>query len=190
MSNALRTGGHLASHFGGTIPTLAVDSINLEIRNAASAGASTIRKFAPAWLLTNGTIRSFTDTTKSYVEFDTTISGNYYIVVRHRNHVAIMDSLPLQLDGSSVPIVYDFTTGQSKAYGSNPMKPVGTKYAMYAGDATSNGQVQNSDINTGIRPKLGQSGYINGDINLNGQVQNSDINTFTRPNLGRGSQVP
>jgi len=180
----------LASHFDGTIPAEAVDSVNIEIRNAESASVATTRKFQPAWVLTDGSIRGFTDTTLSYVEFDTT-AGDYYLVVRHRNHIAIMTAGTMVLAAAVPSAAYDFTTAQSSAFGSNSMKALaGSKFGLIAGDANSNGQIATSDINTIIRPALGQAGYRNADINLNGQVQNSDINTFTRPNLGRGTQVP
>jgi hypothetical protein len=189
MNKTLRTGGHLAAHFGSIpVPSEAVDSIGIELRNAASAVSATTRKYRPAWLLTDGTIRDFVDTTKNYVEYDT-LAGNYFIVVYHRNHIPIMTAVTQSLNGST-PSAYDFTTAQAQAYGSNSMKQIGSVYAMIAGDASGNGQVANSDINNVIRPTLGQSGYKNGDANLNGQVQNSDMNTYTRPNLGRGTQVP
>lgn len=190
MNKALRTDGHLASHFGSIpIPAEAVDSINVELRNAASASSSTTRKYRPAWLLTDGTIRSFTDTTKDYVEFDT-LAGNYCFVIYHRNHIPIMTAGTQELNGAT-PLPYDFTTAQSQAFGSNAMKALaGSKFGLVAGDAGGNGQVATSDINAIIRPALGQSGYRNADVSLNGQVQTSDVNTFTRPNLGRGTQVP
>lgn len=101
-----------------------------------------------------------------------------------------MSANALVLNGSSS--LYDFTTAQAKAYtsGANPMQNVGTKFAMIAGDATGNGQIATSDVNTGIRPKIGQSGYLLGDTSLNGQVANSDMNTYARPNIGKGTQVP
>ena len=191
MNKTLRTSGFLATHFGSIpIPTDAVDSINIELRNSASASGSTTRKFRPAWLLTDGTIRDFADTTASYVTFDT-LAGNYYLVISHRNHIAVMTAASQALNGVVPSAPYDFTTSQSQAFGSNPMKAVtGGRFAMIAGDASGNGQVATSDINTFIRPRLGQSGYQNADINLNGQIQTSDINTYARPNLGKGTQVP
>jgi hypothetical protein len=190
MNKTLRTGGYLAAHFGSIpIPSEAVDSITVELRNAASSSGATTRKYRPAWLLTDGTIRAFSDTTKTYVEFDT-LAGNYYLVVYHRNHIPIITAATQQLNGAT-PLLYDFTTAQSQAFGSNPMKAlVGGTFGLIAGDASGNSQVATSDINSIIRPRLGQSGYQNADISLNGQIQNSDINTFTRPNLGRGSQIP
>jgi len=189
MSNSLRTSGILATKFpGAAIPGLAVDSISVEIRNATTAGSSTILLSTPAWLLTDGTVRGFADTTKSYLTFPTS-PGSFYIVIRHRNHLAIMSKNPVSLN-STTP-TYDFTTAQTQAYGSpNAMILVGTRYCMISGDADGNGQVQNSDVNTGIRPNLGLSGCLNADANLDGQVQNTDVNFYTRPNLGHGTQVP
>jgi hypothetical protein len=189
MNKTLRSGGSLAAHFGAIpIPSEAVDSITIELRNAASASGAATRKYLPAWLLTDGTIRSFADTSKSYVEFDT-LAGSYYLVVSHRNHIPIMTGAAQLLNGAT-PTAYDFTTAQSQAYGSSSMKALaGGQFGMIAGDANGNGQVATTDVNT-IRPRIGQSGYNNADMNLNGQVQNSDMNTYTRPNLGRGSQVP
>ena len=191
MNKSLRTGGFLSAHFAAVpIPVDAVDSINIELRNAVSASASSIRKFRPAWLLTDGTIRDFADTTANYVTFDT-LAGVYYLVISHRNHIAVLTATALSLNGAQPLTPYDFTTSQSQAYGTNPMKAVvGGRFALIAGDASGNGQVATSDVNSMIRPRLGQSGYQNADINLNGQIQTSDINTYTRPNIGKGTQVP
>jgi len=182
-------GGALQSHFTTVaIPSLAVDSINVELRNAESAASSTIRKFAPAWLMTDGTIRNFTDETKSYVEFDTTIAGSYYLVVRHRNHLAVMDSLPQNIDGSTSPAVYDFTTAQNKAYGTNPMVLMGTKYSMFAGDADANAGVGASDL-VSVLGAVGLVVYTVNDMDMNGGVGASDL-VLTQANVGQISQLP
>jgi hypothetical protein len=154
---------------------LAIDTIRIEIRPSAT---SSIRKSAPAWLLTNGTIRAFADTTKDYVVFDTT-AGYYFVVVRHRNHLAIMSKDSISLDPT--PVLYNFTTGQSQAYGTNGMVGIGTKYAMWAGDVTGNGilrynlggndrlpiltRIGGTNINATV------SGYYNEDVNMNGVVR-------------------
>jgi hypothetical protein len=188
MSTALNTGGYLASHFGAIpIPYRAVDSIQLEIRDAASAAGSTVRKYAPAWLLADGTIRSFSDTTLTYAEFDTT-EGNYYIVVRHRNHLAIMSATAQAL--SYVETNYDFTTGQAQAYGTNAMATlsVGTAFGLPAADVNVNGGVGGDDI-TSVRVAVGIAGYNVNDVNMNGGVGGDDI-TATRTNVGFSTQVP
>jgi hypothetical protein len=190
MRTDLKTGGILASHFSGVpIPSQAVDSITVEIRNALSAAASTVRVLRPAWLLSNGTIRSFSDTTKSYVGYPAA-PGSYYVVVSHRNHLPVESAATVSLGLSPPGSPYDFTVGQSQAHGANPMRRVGSVYAMVAGDASGNGQVQNTDVNFFVRAQMGQSGYLSGDANLDGQVDSDDLNFFLRPNLGLGSQVP
>jgi hypothetical protein len=187
MNIALKTGGYLASHFGTMpIPGWAVDSINLEIRDAASS--PTIRKFRTAWLMQNGSVRMFNDTMVTHVEFDTATAGSYYIVVRHRNHLAIMSASAQALSASSA--LYDFTTGLGQCYGGDAKQLASGVYGLYAGDATGNGQVQLDDLNDNLRPAIGQSGYKASDLNLDGQVQNSDMNDYLRPNIGKGTRVP
>jgi hypothetical protein len=193
MNTTLRTSGTLASHFAGTpIPFNAVDSINIEIRNAASASASTIRKFAPAWLLADGTIRSFTDTTKSFVEFYAA-AGNYYVVVRHRNHLAIMSAASVGL--SSAGSNYDFTTAQTQAYGTNPMRQLTTGvFGLVGGDCSGSipgvqdGSVDALDRNETMNRRY-LSGYRTSDVNLDGNTDSLDRN-ITLNNRNLISQVP
>jgi hypothetical protein len=142
----------------------------------------------PAWLLTDGTISNFTDITKNYVEFDTT-AGNWYIVIRHRNHLAIMSAAARPLS-STTPTIYDFTTAQSQAFGTNPMKQRGSQYCMYAGDGDGGGGVGAADKNLVWRPQNGLLGYFGGDFDLGGGVGAADVNLYWRPNNGVVSQVP
>jgi hypothetical protein len=190
MNTTLRSSGLLASHFSGIpIPFNTVDSINIEIRNAASASASTIRKFAPAWLLADGTIRSFTDTTKSFVEFDTA-AGNYYVVVRHRNHLAIMSAAPIGL--SSAGSNYNFTTAQTQAYGISPMKSISGIFSMYTGDADRDGQIISLDFSLWLPvAKRAAIGYESTDFNLDAQVTTMDF-SFWLPNAKSAAmcQIP
>jgi hypothetical protein len=190
MNNGLRA-GELATHFGSMpIPIGAVDSINVEIRDSLAAAKATKRVFVPAWLLTDGTIRDFSDTTKSYVALTGALAGNYYIVVSHRNHLAVMSSTSVALDAGTSPVAYDFSTGQDKAYGLNPLRHVGTRYAMPGGDGTKDGGVDAFDRNLVWRLQNGTNGYIGGDFNLDGGVDALDLNLVWRPNNGSATQVP
>ena len=191
MDNALRTGGQLAAHFGvGIVPALAVDSVNIEIRDSITAAASTKRAFAPAWLLTDGSIRDFVDTTKTSVGFAGVPAGTYYVVVRHRNHLAIMSSVRDSVDSNPAAVAYDFSTGQAKAWGTNAMTAVGTKFAMLAGNANGDGAINAVDRNILWRVQNGFSGYLGGDFNLSGSVNAVDQNVFWRANNGIPTQVP
>jgi hypothetical protein len=185
MHKTLNTDGYLAAHFGSIpIPSEAVDSINIELRNAASG--PTTRKYRAAWLLTDGTIRDFADTTKSYVEFDT-LAGSYHLVIHHRNHIAIMTAGTQALNGVT-PAAYDFSTSQSQAYGTNPMKQVGAKFLLYAGDGNHSGIVSAADANL-VFGALNTTGYSPHDINLSGIVSAADANMIFG-NLNAATQVP
>jgi hypothetical protein len=175
----------LAARFPGrAIPPEAVDSVAIELRNTAAT--PTTQKYRPAWLLTDGTIRDFSDTTANYATFDI-LEGDYYLVARHRDHLAIMTGAA-QTITSAAPPAYDFTTGQTQAYGTNPMKLVGTKYCMYAGDGNASGIITAADAN-GVFVALNSTGHNPNDINLSGIVIAADAN-FVFGNLGKSSQVP
>ncbi|CAL2075753.1 hypothetical protein [Tenacibaculum sp. 190524A02b] len=115
-------------------------------------------------------------------------SGNYYIVIKHRNHLSIMTSSVISL--SKITTSIDFISNDSSvAGGSNAVVNMGDGvFAMIAGDVDENGQIQNIDTNS-ITQQLGVSGYNKADLDMNGQVQNSDINNLLNPNLGKGEQL-
>ena len=187
MSRTLNSGGALATRFGaGKAPTLAVDSVNVELRNNSNPAIATIRRFVPAWIQTNGTMRLFADTTLSFVEFDSVAAGSYFLVVRHRNHLGIMSvsTVPLTIASAS----YDFTTAQAKAFGSTPMIQVGTKFCMFAGDGNATGIVTAADANL-VFVGINGTGYLSADGNLSGIVTAADAN-IVFINLNASTKVP
>ena len=85
--------------------------------------------------------------------------------------------------------MYDFTTAQSKAYGTNPMVLLGDgNYGMYAGNNDGNNIITVSDYNA-VANNLIQIGYNIADHNMNGVVTVTDYN-FVANNLIKISQVP
>jgi hypothetical protein len=182
MRNSLKTSGILGARFPqAIIPAYAVDSVEVEIRDNSSAVASTVRRFASAWLLTDGTTRQFSDTTQSGVTFDAP-GGAYYVVVRHRNHLAVMSSTALAL--SATPAAWDFTTAMSAGYGTNPMKLVGgSRFGLFAGEANGDGQITSSDFTVfSPRFRTAATGYEASDWNLDGLVTSTDFTMFS-PNF-------
>jgi len=114
--------------------------------------------------------------------------GSYYVVVRHRNHLAIMSASAIAI--SAAGATYDFTNAANKAYNEG-MKLLATgKYGMYSGDASADKFINASDQSFHWRPQNGSSGYKSGDFNLDGFVNASDITFHWRPHNGRASQVP
>jgi hypothetical protein len=125
----------------------------------------------------------------SPVLFEELPVDNYYVVIKHRNHLGVMTAAPVAL--SDTPAAVDFTTDLNQiAGGANGIAtlPDG-KLGLFSGDFNGNGQVQNTDYANMVLT-LGTAGYLPGDFDLNGQVQNTDLQLQLIPNIGRGTGVP
>ena len=176
-------GDEIVKHF----PDGVVDWIQVQLRTSTDS-ASTVATRA-AFVRKDGMITDLDG--YSPVSFSDIADGSYYVVLRHRNHLAIMSANPINLSAETT--VYDFSTDQAQAYGTNPMVEVDTTnhvYAMPTGDANGNGQVQNDDKNDYWKIEVGTAGYKGSDFNLNGQVQNDDVNDYWKHTVGKGTQVP
>ncbi len=105
-------------------------------------------------------------------------AGNYYIVVKHRNHVAVMNGTQTPVDITS-PVI-DFTAGQSTAYGKEAMQLLAVgMYGMAAGDANSDGRLTGSDYNVFYTCFQNiEHGYLTTDLDMSGAVTGSDYNVF------------
>lgn len=121
----------------GTMGSTVVDWVLVELRSTFNGTPVTNGRRA-GLVLQNGNIA---DTSGTFgLRFPGVPSGFYYIVVRHRNHLAVMSRDSIELTASTP--VFDFTDAQSKAYGTNAMASLGGGvFGLIAGDATSNGIV-------------------------------------------------
>jgi hypothetical protein len=170
----------------GSLPETMVDWVLVELRSTAS-GATVAQ--AVGCLLADGSV---TDTTGvnglSFVGLES--SSAYYIVVKHRNHLAIMSSSAVSIDESNTED-YDFTVSGA-AYGGDVLavKQVGSEYAMIASDSDGNGLVQTTDKNGYWATQVGQAGYKSADFDMNGFVQTTDKSGYYENNVGKASQVP
>jgi hypothetical protein len=200
MSTALNTSGYIprSQPYGGApwnysgtesvagVASGVVDWVLVELRTGTPPTMTTIARRG-AFVKSDGSVVDMGGTNQ--VSFVAVATGSYYVVVRHRNHLAVMSVNAVSLSASSS--LYDFTTAQSKAYGTNPMKDLGSGiFGICAGDASGNGQVQNDDKNDYWQIQVGTAGYRSADFNLNGQVQNDDKNDHWQLNVGLGTQVP
>ncbi len=114
-------------------------------------------------------------------------AGSYYLVVRHRNHLAGMSSQAISL--GSTASLYDFTTSENRFYGSNgaaSLEP--TVWGLIAGDANSDGGIFGEDY-TEYQLRQGVEGYQAADFNLDGGVFGEDY-TIYQINQGKESGVP
>jgi hypothetical protein len=166
------------------LPSDVVDWVLLELRTGTAA-STTVSKRA-ALLKSNGTIVDIDGT--SQVKFKAVVPGNYYIVVRHRNHLPIMSANPVTL-GFSSSSLYDFSTAQTQAYGTEPMANLGGNvFGMYAGDANTSTIITAADVSP-IIANLNLSNYNNADVNMSGIVTAADV-TKIISNLNKASNVP
>jgi len=103
------------------------------------------------------------------------ISGLYYVVVKTRNSMETWSNEPINIQGCG-PIVCNFTSAASQAYGNNLKLMGGGVYAIYAGDANQDGLVDGGDMalidNATIAVRIG---YYPEDVNGDGLVDGSDM---------------
>ena len=176
-----------ASKSASNIPANAVDWVLVELRTGTSAATKV--ETEAGLLKSDGTIADADGI--SALRFTASAAGSYYVVIRHRNHLAIMSASTVSLSATSA--LYDFTTAQSQAYGTNPMASLsGGVFGLYAGDSNTDGQITALDFNTwNANTKAGQVGYVPDDMNLDGQVTALDFNPWNvNTKLGATTQVP
>ena len=125
------------------------------------------------------------------------VSGNYYIAIKHRNHLGIMTANTMAL--SVVTTSVDFTDGNNQiTYGSNAQTTFGMPadtVAMWSGNANGDTVVQYSGTNPDTPdilseilndagnflnfPTYAVSGYNVNDVNMDGNTQYSGTNPDT-----------
>jgi hypothetical protein len=175
-----------------------VDWVLVELRTGTGSG--TIVDTKAGFILKDGSIVGLDGA--SSLSFPTRDLGNYYIVVRHRNHLSIMSATSQPL--SSISVLYDFTDASAKAYGATtPMASLsGGKFGLWGGDVNKNGNVRyNGPGNdpAAIFSAIGNvvtPGYLNADVNMNGNARyngpsNDKASIFTFVgNSVKSTQVP
>lgn len=162
-----------------------VDWVFLELRDKDDA--SVVLATRSALLQRDGDVVDLDGV--SPVSFAEAPEDEYYLAVRHRNHLGAMSAMPAAL--SKTATVLDFTGDVNNTFGGiNGIAVLGDgNLGLYSGDFDRNGQVQNTDY-AGMVLTLGTAGYVSGDLDMNGQVQNTDVQFKLIPNIGKGQQFP
>ena len=143
------------------VSTTFVDYINIELRNSTD------------YSLINSVVSELKTDGTSNVVFTTSPSGNFYIVVKHRNTLETWSAMP-QIIGET-PLIYDFTTDSNKAYGNNMKLLENGVYGFYSGDLNQDGFIEGLDF-----PQLFNDndslleGYQSTDLNGDGFVEGMD----------------
>lgn len=155
--------------------------------DASTATASTMIARQAAFVMNDGMLINVEGL--SPLRFDVQVNDNLFVVIYARNHLPVMSSEPLTETAGVYS--WDFTNATNQAYGTNPMIEVSPGiWAMIAGDANNDGQIDQNDKTSDWESETGKAGYFSSDLNFDGQVNNLDKNEAWLPNLGKGSQVP
>jgi hypothetical protein len=160
-----------------------VDWVLIELRTSTNSG-SAFRKRA-ALIKNDGTIVDCIDGISPVYINDTT-PGNYYLVISHRNHIAVMSAYPVDMSLNSP--LFDFTTSFTNFYGGDAQLLNANIYGLYTGDIDANGEVDSIDINM-VLLAIGQIGYASADVNLSG-FDNAIDRNLVYLNTGKVTNVP
>ena len=126
-------------------------------------------------------------------------AGNYYVAVRHRNHLGTMTAGAIVLSGNAAAVEFDIPT--TPLYGVNPVKTVGAVQVLRMGNAQVDGTLKyigsSNDRDPilvrvgGTTPNSTSAGYFLEDANMNGVVQYIGSGNDRDPILVNvGSTVP
>lgn len=192
MSTSLKDGGYIPTTAPYTedarvvdpIPANVTDWVLIQLRSTPS-GAAVVSK--SAFLNKDGRVVA-DDGTTGVISLSTS-EGDYYIVAKQRNHLAVMSAGMRHLIAESTEL-YDFTVGTEKYYGGEA-KQVDTSpstYGMYAGDPNKSGLINSADYLT-VKSKIGSSGYWDNDCNLSSLVNSADY-LVVKPNVGKTTNIP
>jgi hypothetical protein len=119
-------------------------------------GATQVQDTVTGYLAAASSPYAFVDSANAFLStagngllsFPSAVSGSYYLVVRHRNHLETWSAAPIALaraTSSSTP--YDFSTGVAQGYGTNALKLSGGAALAWAGDINQDGVVDFLDRN-------------------------------------------
>jgi hypothetical protein len=174
-----------------SIPSGVVDWVLVELRRN-TADSSTVQKRA-CFILNDGSIVDL-DGIKP-VNFYKTDDGSYYIVIRHRNHLAVMSanslSLTSSLSGSYLiggNLEYDFSTAQTQVFGTNPMNNLGGVFGLISGDGNGDGSINATDRSNAWNLR-NVGGYTSNDVDLSGVINAGDRSIIWN-NRNISNQVP
>ncbi len=161
---------------GFTAPSGMVDYVQVELVDAAN---NTTAEAQAADYTLIGILNddgSIVDENGDNLTFEITSSGNFFVKIRHRNHLSVMSDLVVQAGATPQDdLTVDFTASGA-AYGTGATIEVNTgEYALYAGNADSSNEVVDSDDFTAVwNSTNAAAAYSNGDVDMDGFISASD----------------
>jgi minor extracellular serine protease Vpr len=169
------------------IPPNVVDWVLVQLRESATGPAVASKS---AFLHKDGRIVA-DDGNAGQIALDAA-NGTYYIVIKHRNNVAVMSKNTVDLSSGSSTL-YDFTSDSSQYYGTGGVKELESGvWGMWAGDINQDGEITTSDYTAWYNSaRAGDSDYKTTDVDMDTQVTTSDYTIwYNNARAGASSAVP
>lgn len=155
-----------------------VDWVVVELRDKNNS--ATVLASRSALLQRDGDVVDVNGT--SDVSFNV-LPDDYYIAIRHRNHLGAMTQNAQALSMTATLKDFSLAAGVALYGGSAAVKTIATKQCLYAGDATRNGQLKYTNSGNdrdpilsrigGVVPTNTVNGYYAEDFNMDGVVKYS-----------------
>jgi hypothetical protein len=160
--------------FDATGANAIVDWVLVELR--AAADPTHIVATRSALLQRDGDVVGLDGTSSVVVQAS---SGNYYVALRHRNHLGVMTASPIALSGTAATV--DLRSGATATWGTEARKTAGSVRCLWAGNVYLDGLVKytgSANDRDPILSAIGGSvptaivtGYMREDVNMSGTVK-------------------
>jgi hypothetical protein len=170
------------------MPDSIVDWMIVELRSDATGGRT---YYQTVLLSQNGYLVD--PTTTLPVAIANVQAGDYHVVLRHRNHLAVMTEQKHRVSPGQRDRFFDFTTGTDIFGGASAMKLLGTEngrrlFGMVAGQTSGDDNILRIDHNL-VWDNRDLEGYSIFDTDLDGIISTKDWNVSWN-NRERSSAVP
>jgi hypothetical protein len=179
-----------------SLPANTVDWVLVELRHAATPAAATsatVLGRSAGFLLNNGLIVASDGTSLKFRNLPA-FSDNLYVVVYHRNHMAIMASTPVTRDANQI-YNYNYSTGSAQVYGGTngfmQIDATPVRWGMLAADANADNMVLGNDYTDNWIPTFNTvNKYMPADFNMDQNVLGNDYTDFWIPNFNKVNPLP
>lgn len=186
IEGAYTSGGQMSTSLGSELPlsspypqdpqtvaSFPANTVDWILLQLCATDSSTILGSQSAFLRNDGRVLDTSGNT--FLTFPGFPDGYYFIILKHRNHLAVMSADSVSLTGMSA-VTYDFTTGLDKYIGSKGGKELESGYwGMWAGDMDDSRNLDHLDYEIWqalAKPAAG--GYLAGDLNFDAMVNTLD----------------
>ena len=155
-----------------SIPTNMVDWVLVEVKSDVMPTTMFDRK--AGLLLNDGSIVELDGF--SPLRIDLPYSGDFYYVIRHRNHLPVMTANPVSKTST---MTYDFSDSLGKAFGAIQMAQTNDgRFASFGGDITQDFTIQTTDYDFWKANAASLEVYDNADVNLDSVIQTTDYDLW------------